>query len=164
MAPNIQRLAAIGNYQLSPLVLGKGSFSRVVLAHHVLLKKQVALKVITRSEIKDPYVKKNLWREVSIMLKLNHPNVVSLHEVCSYDNFFCLIMDIYPRGTLCDLIEKHPDGKLEEVQTKSFLSQLIAGLKYIHSKGIIHRDIKPENIFLNKNKTCLLYTSDAADE
>ena len=153
MAPNIQRLAAIGNYQLSPLVLGKGSFSRVVLAHHVLLKKKVALKVITRSEIKDPYVKKNLWREVSIMLKLNHPNVVSLHEVCSYDNFFCLVMDMYPGGTLCDLLEKHPDGKLGEVQTKSFLSQLVAGLKYIHSKGIIHRDIKPENIFLNKNNT-----------
>ena len=152
MAPNTFRLAAIGNYQLSPLVLGKGSFSRVVLAHHVLLKKEVALKVITLSEIEDPYVKKNLWREVQVMLKLNHPNVVSLHEVCSYENFFCLVMDLYPGGSLCDLLEEHLDGKLEEARSKSFLSQLATGLKYIHSKGIIHRDIKLENIYLDKNK------------
>ena len=69
------------NYKLTPTTLGKGSFSKVVLANHVILNKQVALKVVTLHKIKDPYVSKNLKREAAIMAKLNHPNIVSLHEV-----------------------------------------------------------------------------------
>ena len=52
-----------------------------VLTNHVILNKQVALKVVTLHKIKDPYVSKNLKRESAIMEKLNHPTIVSLHEV-----------------------------------------------------------------------------------
>ena len=71
----------IGNYGLTTTTLGKGSFSKVVLADHVILKQQVALKVVTISKIKDPYVWKTMKREAAIMTKLNHPNIVTLHEV-----------------------------------------------------------------------------------
>ena len=74
-------LSSIGNYKLTPTTLGKGSFSKVVLANHIILNKQVALKVVTLRKIKDPYVSKNLKRESAIMEKLNHPTIVSLHEV-----------------------------------------------------------------------------------
>ena len=73
--------SSIGNYKLTTTTLGKGSFSKVVLADHVILKKQVALKVVTLSKIKDPYVWKTLKREADIMTKLDHPNIVTLHEV-----------------------------------------------------------------------------------
>ena len=53
----------------------------MVLADHVILKKQVALKVVSLHKIKDPYVSKNLKREPAIMASLSHPNIVSLHEV-----------------------------------------------------------------------------------
>ena len=71
-------LSSIGNYKLTPTTLGKGSFSKVVLANHIILNKQVALKVVTLRKIKDPYVSKNLKREPAIMAKLKHPIIVSL--------------------------------------------------------------------------------------
>ena len=150
---NQRRLAAIGNYQLSSLVLGKGSFSRVEMANHVILNKKVALKVLTLSKIKDPYVLRNLQREANIMSRLNHPRVVALFEVCSSKDFFCLALDYFPGGNLCDLVQNHPRGRIEEEQARIFFKQMVEGLSYIHGEGIIHRDIKLENIYLNKEKT-----------
>ena len=156
MAVNHRRLAAIGNYQLSSFVLGKGSYSKVEMANHIILNKKVALKVMTLSQIKDPYVMKNLQREASIMSRLNHPHVVALYEVCSSKDFFCLALEFFPGGNLCDLVQDNPNGKLEKEQSRIYFKQLVEGMDYIHSKGIIHRDIKLENILLNKEKTNLV--------
>ena len=150
---NQRRLAAIGNYQLSSVVLGKGSYSRVEMARHVILDKKVALKVLTLSKIKDPYVLKNLQREANIMSRLNHPRVVALFEVCSSKDFFCLALDYFPGGSLCDFVQNHAKGRIEEAQARIFFKQMVEGLSYIHGKGIIHRDIKLENIYLNKERT-----------
>ena len=94
MAAIQRRLAAIGNYQLSSITIGKGSFSKVVLANHVVLKKNVAMKVLHIQSNENSYATKNITREASIMSRLrHHPNVVILHEVYSTKEFFCLIMD-----------------------------------------------------------------------
>ena len=138
------------------LRLGEGSFSKVELANHVILNKKVALKVIRVQEIEDPYVKKNLHREAAVMAKLNHPNVVRLHEVCSHSEFFCLAMDFYFGGTICELICQSETGKLDESVAKTYFKQLMDGLNHVHSCGIIHRDIKLENIFLNNNKSIVV--------
>ena len=138
------------------LCLGEGSFSKVELANHVILNKKVALKVIRIQEIEDPYVKKNLHREAAVMAKLNHPNVVRLHEVCSHSEFFCLAMDFYSGGTICELICQSESGKLDESVAKTYFKQLMDGLSHIHSRGIIHRDIKLENIFLNNDKSIVV--------
>ena len=125
MAAYQRRLAAIGNYQLSSITIGKGSFSKVVLANHIILKKNVAMKILTLPNIEDPYVIKNINREATIMSKLHHPNVVSLHEVCSIKDFFCLVMDFYPGGNLCDLVQDHPNGKLEEKHARIYFKQMV---------------------------------------
>jgi len=156
MAVDQRRLAAIGNYQLSSITIGKGSFSKVMLANHIILKKNVAMKILTLPNIEDPYVIKNINREATIMSKLHHPNVVSLHEVCSIKDFFCLVMDFYPGGNLCDLVQDHPNGKLGEKQARIYFKQMVDGLSYIHSQHIIHRDMKLDNIFLNKEKTVVV--------
>ena len=142
--------SSIGNYKLTPTTLGKGSFSKVVLANHVILNKQVALKVVTLHKIKDPYVSKNLKREPAIMVKLNHPNIVSLHEVVSVGDFYCLVLDFYPGGNLCDMIGSQEGFKLQEEIARLLFRQILAGLGYLHSKSIIHRDIKLENILLDE--------------
>ena len=146
------RFSSIGNYKLTPTTLGKGSFSKVVLANHVILNKQVALKVVTLHKIKDPYVSKNLKREPAIMANLSHPNIVSLHEVVSVGDFYCLVLDFYPGGNLCDMIGSQEGYKLEEEVARSLFKQILAGLGYLHSKSIIHRDIKLENILLDKTQ------------
>jgi len=147
-----RKLASIGNYQLESLRLGEGSFSKVELAKHLILNKRLALKVIKVGEIEDQYVKKNLHRESAIMAKLNHPNVVRLYEVCSHVEFFCLAMDYYSGGNLCDLVCQSDSSKIEEKTAKVYFNQIVNGLNYIHKQGIIHRDIKLENIFLTHDK------------
>ena len=139
--------SSIGNYKLTPTTLGKGSFSKVVLANHIILNKQVALKVVTLHKIKDPYVSKNLKREPAIMAKLNHPNIVSLHEVVSVGDFYCLVLDFYSGGNLCDMIGSQEGFKLQE----EIVMCLLAGLGYLHSKSTILRNIKLENILLAFN-------------
>ena len=115
---NQRRLAAIGNYQLSSVVLGKGSFSRVQMAYHVILNKKVALKVLTLSQIKDPYILRNLQREANIMSLLNHPRVVALYEVCSSKDFFCFALDYFPGGNLCDYVQTNPKGRISEKEAR----------------------------------------------
>ena len=112
--------SSIGNYKLTPTTLGKGSFSKVVLANHVILNKQVALKVVTLHKIKDPYVSKNLKREAAIMAKLNHPNIVSLHEVVSVGDFHSalrggVISRFHKRGSRMHLGD--PFGSLKDRST-----------------------------------------------
>jgi serine/threonine protein kinase len=70
------RLVSIANYSISSLTIGEGSFSKVKVARHKVLQKNVALKVIKISSIKDPYVIKNLEREAKILVTLHHNNVV----------------------------------------------------------------------------------------
>ena len=134
--------SSIGNYKLAPTTLGKGSFGKVVLADHVILKKQVALKVVSLHKIKDPYVSKNLKREPAIMAELNHPNIVSLHEVVSVGDFYCMVLDFYPGGNLCDMIGSQEGFKLHEDVARVFFRQILAGLGYLHSKSIIHCNIE----------------------
>ena len=124
----------------------------MVLANHVILNKQVALKVVTLHKIKDPYVSKNLKREPAIMANLSHPNIVSLHELVSVGDFYCLVLDFYPGGNLCDMIGDQEGYKLEEEVARCLFKQILAGLGYLHSKSIIHRDIKLENILLDKTQ------------
>ena len=148
-----RKLASIGNYQLMSSRLGEGSFSKVELVNHMILNKRLALKVINMGEIEDPYVRKNLHRESAIMSKLNHPNVVRLYEVCSHVEFFCLAMDHYSGGNLCDLVCESESSKLEEKNARVYYHHIVNGLNYIHKQGIIHRDIKLENIFLTHDKS-----------
>jgi serine/threonine protein kinase len=126
------KLAAIGNYTVSHIKLGSGSFSSVKLARHNILGVNVAMKIIVQNKIKDPYVTKNLEREAAILGDLNHPKVVRLFEVAAGGGFYCLIMEYFPGGTLCDLVQSQ--GPMEETVARSYFRQIASGLCYIHQQ------------------------------
>jgi len=151
---NKLKLLSIGNYEVSSLTLGEGSFSKVKVARHKVLNKYVAIKIIKKTSIKDSYVAKNLERESKIMSTLYHQNVVRLFEVSKCKGFYCLIMEYCSGGSLCDLVQNN--GKLPEDKAKFFFRQMIQGLHYIHGKGIIHRDLKLENVLLNQDHSNLM--------
>ena len=116
----------------------------VQMASHIILNKQVALKVVTLHKIKDPYVSKNLKREPAIMATLNQPSIVSVGD------FYCLVLG----GNVCrHIIESHKGFKLQE----EIASCLLKRLAYLPSKTIVYCSIKLENIlqwsrwFLNCN-------------
>ena len=116
----------------------------------MITQKEVAIKIIRVDKIKDPYIKKNLQREAKIMTQLDHPNIISLHEVCAFQNIYCLVLDFWPGGSLCDYICQKEAGKLEEVQAQKLFKQILNGVEHIHSRNVVHRDIKLDNILINK--------------
>ena len=128
------KLINVGNYVLTNRKLGEGSFSKVKVAHHKVLQKEVAMKIIKKSSIKDPYVAKNLEREAQILSTLNHINVVRLFEIVQCEGLYCIIMEFFPGGSVCDLVQSR--GKLNEVISRRFFSQMITGLSYIHKMVI----------------------------
>ena len=104
------------------------------LARHLALDKEVAIKIIRVDKIKDPYVKKILQREAKIMTQLDHPNIIALHEVCAFQNLYCLVLDFWAGGSLRDYICKKEAGKLEEDQAQTLFKQILNGVEYIHSR------------------------------
>ena len=142
-----QKLVSIGNYSLSSCTLGKGSFAFVNKSTHSTLKKDVALKVMIKNKIKDDYISRNYKREAYLLSQLRHPNIVKLVEVFESKDFFCIAMELCSNGSLFDVLNDY--GYLGDVQfLRSIARQIVYGLVYIHSKGIIHRDLKLENILL----------------
>lgn len=148
------KLVSIGNYRLLSNNLGKGTFARVELATHVLLQKQVALKVIIKSEIKDPYMRKHLHREAAILGRLDHPNIVKLVEICRSTDVYCLVLEYVPGGTLFDHV--HKKGAIPEDQCRFLCKQLISAIAYLHKERILHRDLKLENILLDGSRLVLI--------
>ena len=128
------KIADIGNYSLTSKKLGEGSFSKVKVALHNVLKKEVAMKIIKKSSIKDAYVAKNLEREALILSRLNHPNVVRLFEVVQSTGIYILIMEYFPGGSVCDLVQGR--GRLSEKVARLYFHQMVTGLVYIHKQVI----------------------------
>ena len=96
----------------------------------------MAIKIIRVDKIKDPYVMKNLHREAEIMTRLDHPNIITLHEVCAFQNLYCLVLDFWAGGSLCDFIHHQEAGKLGEDQAQKMFKQIINGVEYLHSRYV----------------------------
>ena len=90
---------------------------------------------------------KRTFREVAILKKLNHPNIVKLIEVIKAEND----LDLYLlfEHVECDLFTAVKNGVLNEIHRKYIIFQLAKTLKYLHTAGILHRDLKPSNILLD---------------
>lgn len=134
---------------------GGGAFGRVMSVQHKRMGLKRACKAVA---IRGARQFELVETEVSLMRKLDHPNVLRLFE--SYydgDRNIYLIIELCGGGSLTDRIaaqKKETGGGLPEVQAASAMQDLLTALQYCHRKGIIHRDIKPDN---------LLYMNKAAD-
>ena len=132
--------------------IGVGSFGRVLLVMHNKTQAQYAVKAIDK-RIKDNIEEKPYFRrEMEIMYRINHPNVVKLFGHFE-DNTFCyFLMEYIPRGTLYSLVPKNGYSLISDQTVASLMKDVISALYYLHHMipPIIHRDIKPENILINE--------------
>ncbi len=141
----------IGNYRLLRL-LGRGAFAEVYLGEHVYLKRLAALKLLQTS-LEDEDVERFLV-EAQTLARLNHPNIVRVHEFAVEQGMPILVMDYAPRRSLR---QHHPPGSCLSLETTvSYIKQVATALQYAHNQNVIHRDIKPENILLGANQEVLL--------
>lgn len=136
-----------GKYELGR-VLGHGTFGKVYLARNVETGKSVAMKVIGKEKVIKVGMVEQLKREISVMKKVKHPNIVELHEVMASKSKIYLAMELVRGGELFSKVSK---GRLREDVARSYFSQLISAVDFCHSRGVYHRDLKLENLLLDNN-------------
>ena len=138
-----------GPYTLGE-TLGEGAFAKVKLATHIITKEKIAIKIIDKAKLlKDNFDIKRVKKEISILKKIHHKNIIQLYEILESKHNLYIVMEYCEGRELFDYIVKHK--QLKEKEACKFFQQLINGVQYIHKEGIIHRDLKPENILLDSN-------------
>uniref|UniRef100_A0A8C7YIX5 MAP/microtubule affinity-regulating kinase 3 n=1 Tax=Oryzias sinensis TaxID=183150 RepID=A0A8C7YIX5_9TELE len=135
----------IGNYRLLKTI-GKGNFAKVKLARHILTGKEVAIKIIDKTQL-NPTSLQKLFREVRIMKTLNHPNIVQLFEVIETEKTLYLVMEYASGGEVFDYLVAH--GRMKEKEARAKFRQIVSAVYYCHQKNIVHRDLKAENLLLD---------------
>ncbi|XP_024859820.1 MAP/microtubule affinity-regulating kinase 3a isoform X9 [Kryptolebias marmoratus] len=135
----------VGNYR--PLkTIGKGNFAKVKLARHILTGREVAIKIIDKTQL-NPNSLQKLFREVRIMKILNHPNIVKLFEVIETERTLYLVMEYASGGEVFDYLVAH--GRMKEKEARAKFRQIVSAVQYCHQKHIVHRDLKAENLLLD---------------
>uniref|UniRef100_A0A5B6YN06 Protein kinase domain-containing protein n=1 Tax=Davidia involucrata TaxID=16924 RepID=A0A5B6YN06_DAVIN len=128
--------------------IGQGTYSSVYRARNVETGRIVALKKV-RFDTFQPESVRFMAREITILRRLDHPNVMKLEGLIT-SRLSCNIYLIfeYMEHDLSGLLSC-PDIKFSDAQIKCYMWQLLSGLEHCHSQGIIHRDIKASNILVN---------------
>ena len=129
-------------------VIGRGSYGKVNLGIHKLVRKLVAIKSINRvSEINHPQRWVQVQEEVKILQQVRHKNIIKFFEYLKTDKYDLYFMELCQGGDLLQYVKRRK--KLDEPIAKFLFRQIIVGLGYLHKKNIIHRDIKLENILID---------------
>ncbi|KAL0951444.1 hypothetical protein HGRIS_008133 [Hohenbuehelia grisea] len=132
---------SIGNYVVTSHCLGSGTFATVHLALDKKVHRQVACKSI---KAKKESELNQVWKEVKILMALNHPNINRVYAVEQDKKFLHIFLQLCTGGDLFTYITSRPQtlNRLGEGEAKYIMYQLLKGLSYIHSKMISHRDLK----------------------
>ena len=128
--------------------LGEGNFSSVYLSTHILTKERVAIKVLEKSKIQNNSDKIRIEREINVLKKLHHYNIINLYSTIENNSKTYIIQEYIPGKNLFEYIKVRK--KLDEKESCEIFQQIIFCLEYIHKLNISHRDLKPENILLTK--------------
>ncbi|KAL4975674.1 hypothetical protein BDW66DRAFT_151784 [Aspergillus desertorum] len=143
-----------GQYILGQTV-GEGEFGKVKLGWKRDGSVEVAIKLIRRESLgSNPTRLPKIYREISILRDLSHPNIVRLHEMVETDRHIGIIMEYASGGELFDHILRNK--YLKDNSARRLFAQLVSGVGYLHKKGIVHRDLKLENLLLDRNRNIII--------
>ncbi|MFN3397045.1 MAG: serine/threonine-protein kinase [Sulfurimicrobium sp.] len=140
----------IGRYEILS-ALGQGAMGVVYRAIDPLLERTVAIKTISLELSKDEFdeFERRFYREASSAGRLNHPNIVTIHDVGNNDNIAYMAMEFLEGEELRDILDA--GGLMAPGRIAAIVSQVADGLAFAHEHGVVHRDIKPSNIMILKN-------------
>ena len=128
-------------------VIGRGGFSKVVLARKIDTGRLYAIKILKKDQLVNENKIKPILSERSVLEQLNHPFLVKLHWAFQNSNELFFVMDICTGGELFFHLLQH--RRFSEKLTKFYAAEILLGFKYMHDKDIVYRDIKPENILVD---------------
>ncbi|OHT04215.1 AGC family protein kinase [Tritrichomonas foetus] len=139
------------NYHLIQQI-GEGSFGRVYKARRKYTSRMVAIKMINKKgQHEEDLI--SFRREIDILTKVDHPNIMRLLEVLETDTDFCVVSEL-ARGDLFQIIDDNQT--LPENVLRSVSCQLVSAMNHLHQNRIIHRDIKPQNVLIASNNSLKL--------
>ena len=129
--------------------IGQGAYAVVRLGLHKPTNKKIAMKIYKKYKLMDPNRRKSVKREIKLMEKMKHPNIIRLYEVIDTSKYVILVMEYVGGGSLHGYLKSKPNRRLDEDDAKRIFRQVLDGIKYCHSRCITHRDIKLENLLLD---------------
>jgi len=130
-------------------ILGYGISGVVRKIVHKETLLEYAVKAMPLSHMKTEDGLRQLREELTILLELDHPNIVKLEAVYESKDSIFLVQELCRGGDLFDRLDEQPDEHYSEDQCARLVKQMLAAVRYIHSKGIIHRDLKLENFLFD---------------
>lgn len=136
-------------------VLGEGGMATVYMGVQQKLQRKVAIKILDPVLLKQPNVADRFLIEAQTAANLSHPNIISIFDVGQVGKYYYIVMECLD-GSLKDLINSSPSGKLPVKESLNIIRKTAPALDYAHGAGIIHRDIKPDNIMFRRDGTPVL--------
>ncbi|CAO2202002.1 unnamed protein product [Urochloa humidicola] len=136
-----------GRYELGR-VLGRGNFGRVHAARDLRTGRSVAVKVLSKDKVVRAGMMEQIKREIAVMKRVSHPNIVELHEVMATRSRIYLALELVRGGELFARIVR--TGRVKEDAARRYFRQLISAVDFCHARGVFHRDLKPENLLIDE--------------
>ena len=137
----------LGPYELQSR-LGAGGMGEVYKARDTRLRRDVAVKILPESFAQDSDRLLRFEQEAQAVAALNHPNILSVHDVGLHEDVHYIVIELLDGETLRD---KLAHGPIPPRRAVDYAIQIARGLASAHERGIIHRDLKPENLFITKD-------------
>ena len=143
----------LGKYQIVEEI-GRGGMGAVYKAHDPSLDRTVAIKVLAPHLVWEKDFVERFLREARAAGRLQHPNIIPIHDVGQEGNNYYFVMAYLPGPSLKQRIAQK--GKLTPDEALPILRQLADALDYAHSEGLIHRDVKPANVMFDRRGQAVL--------
>ena len=137
----------IGRYSILDIV-GKGGMGVLYRAQDTVLERDVALKMMLVDFSHDASTRERFQREARAVARLQHRNVVTIHELGEVEGTPYIVMELLGGRDLDALLKS--EVPLTMIQKLEIAAQLCEGLAYAHEQGIVHRDIKPGNVLISR--------------
>ena len=128
-------------------IIGEGGYGSVIKVIHKSTGQVRAMKIISKDNLRPGYTELEIFREINILKKLEHPNIMKLFEFYSDDDSFYLINEFCSEGDLSEKLAKV--GRFNEKIVKLLMFQIFSAVLYLHSNNVIHGDLKLENVMVD---------------